>query len=133
MSNLKTVQDVYAAFGAGDIPAILAKLAENVEWEYGQGGKNEAPWLQPRSGRAAVGGFFESLGALEFHKFAPKELLESGNAVVALLDVDFTVKATGKRVAEEDEIHVWRFNSDGLVARFRHGADTHMHALAVKG
>jgi ketosteroid isomerase-like protein len=126
------VQAIYAAFGAGDIPAILSKLAENVDWEYGQG-ETGVPWLEHRSGRAAVGGFFESLGALEFRKFEPKEFLEAGDAVVALIDIDATVTATGKSIAEEDELHLWRFNSDGLVARFRHGVDTHKHHLAVKG
>jgi hypothetical protein len=54
LSNLKTVRDIYTAFGAGDVPAILSKLAPDVDWEYGQG-PNRAPWLQPRRGRDAVG------------------------------------------------------------------------------
>ena len=91
------------------------------------------PWLQRRSGRDAVAGFFESLGALDFHAFTPKELLDGGAVVVALIDIDVTVKATGKRITEVDEMHVWRFNAGGKVARFRHGADTHAHQLAVKG
>jgi ketosteroid isomerase-like protein len=129
MSNLSTVQDIYAAFGQGDIPTILSKLADDVDWEYAPG-PNDVPWLQRRSGRDAVGGFFESLAAMEFHTFAPKELLEGDGVVVTLLDVDFTVRATGKRVTERDEVHVWRFNADGKVASFRHGADTHAHQLA---
>jgi ketosteroid isomerase-like protein len=130
MSNVETVRGIYAAFGAGDVPSILARLADGVDWEYGQG-KNDVPWLQQRRGRDAVGGFFESLGALEFHAFTPKEILEAGDVVVALIDVEFTVKATGARVAEEDEIHVWRFGPDGKVIRFRHGADTHTHQRAI--
>lgn len=130
MSNLETVQRIYAAFGAGDIPAILVTLADDVDWEYGPGATS-VPWLQRRSGRAAVAGFFESLGGIEMHRFAPKQLIEGDGVVVALIDVEFTVKSTGKRLAEEDEIHVWRFNAQGQVARFRHGADTHAHQLAV--
>jgi ketosteroid isomerase-like protein len=131
MSNLKTVQGIYASFGAGDIPAILDKLDDDVEWEYGQGA-TDVPWLQPRRGRDAVAGFFESLQGAEFRVFAPKEMLESGNVVVALVDVDFTVNATGKQVKEEDEIHLWRFNGEGKVARFRHGVDTHRQHEAVQ-
>ena len=33
VSNLATVRGIYAAFGRGDIPAILDALAEDVEWE----------------------------------------------------------------------------------------------------
>ena len=131
MSNLNTVQDIYAAFGAGDVPSILASLADDVDWEYGPG-STDVPWLQHRSGHNAVAGFFNSLSAVDIHKFAPKELLETDGVVVALIDVDFTVKATGKRVTEEDEIHVWRFNADGKVARYRHGVDTHAAQLAIK-
>ena len=131
MSNTATVQSMYAAFGAGDVPAILAKLADDVDWGYGRV-PNDVPWLQPRRGREAVAGFFESLGALDFHTFAPKTLLESDGVVVALVDVDFTVKATGKRITEEDEIHVWRFNADGKVARFKEGLDSLAHQLALK-
>jgi ketosteroid isomerase-like protein len=131
MSNAKTVQDIYGAFGAGDIPAILSKLADDVDWEYGQS-KNDVPWLQPRRGRNAVGGFFEAIGAgLEFHKFVPKQIIDGGDTVVALVDIEVTVKATGKRITEEDEIHLWRFGPDGKVARFRHGVDTHAHHLAT--
>jgi ketosteroid isomerase-like protein len=132
VSNVETVQGIYAAFGSGDIPAILSKLADDVDWEYGQG-KNDVPWLQARRGRAAVGGFFESLAGADFTKFAPKEFIDGGDTVVALIDVELTVKATGKRITEEDEIHLWRFGPDGKVVRFRHGVDTHAHQMAVKG
>lgn len=33
MSNVDTVKEMYAAFGRGDIPAILDKLDENEEWD----------------------------------------------------------------------------------------------------
>jgi ketosteroid isomerase-like protein len=132
LSNLKTVQDIYSAFGAGDVPTILAKLAPNVKWEYGQG-PNDVPWLQPRRGRDAVGGFFESLAGADFHKFQPKQLIEGDGVVVAILDVELAVKATGKRANEEDEMHLWRFNAAGEVTSFRHGVDTHAHQVACAG
>jgi ketosteroid isomerase-like protein len=132
VSNAQTVQDIYAAFGQGDIPAILARLADDVDWGYGRIA-NDVPWLQRRRGSAGAQAFFESLGALEFHNFAPKQIIEGDGIVVSLVDIDFTVKATGKRVTEEDEIHVWRFNADGKVARFKEGLDTLAHQLAYKG
>ena len=131
MGNVQTVQEIYALFGAGDVPGILAKLADDVDWQYGSG-STDVPWLQHRKGRAAVGGFFEALGNLEFHNFAPKQLLEGDGVVVSLVDVEFTVKATGKRVAEENEVHVWHFNSAGQVSRFKEGLDSHAHQRAYK-
>ena len=32
MSPIETVQKMYAAFGKGEVPAILACLADDVEW-----------------------------------------------------------------------------------------------------
>jgi len=130
-NNTQTVQDIYAAFGRGDVPAILARLADDVEWEYGPR-TTDAPWLQPRRGRDAVAGFFEALGLLEITKFNPHTFLESGDTVVALIDLDGTVKATGKSIADSEEIHIWHFASDGKVARYRHG-DRHLHHTAYKG
>jgi ketosteroid isomerase-like protein len=131
MSHIETVKGMYEAFGRGDVPAILACLAEDVEWEYGVN-STEVPWFQPRRGRANIGAFFESLQAIEFHTFTPTRLLGDSKVVVALVDLEFTVKSTGKRVVEVDEVHIWWFNDKGEVQRFRHRADTHQQALALK-
>jgi ketosteroid isomerase-like protein len=132
MANTETVQQIYTAFGRGDIRAILERLADDVEWEYGVNA-TEVPWLQPRHGRAAVAGFFQSLAALEFHRFEPKTFLESGSVVVVLIDLEATVKATGQRIVEEDEAHIWHFDARGQVCRFRHRVDTHQHRAAWRG
>jgi ketosteroid isomerase-like protein len=128
----ETVRQIYQAFGRGDVGTILVHLAEDVEWEYGVT-STDVPWLQPRRGREAVAGFFQSLAAVEIHSFQPKVLLESGGVVVALIDLDATVRRTGARVVEEDEVHIWHFNPAGRVRRFRHRADTHQHWAAYAG
>lgn len=132
MGNLGTVQQIYAAFGRGDVPAILGHLHESVEWEYG-GNFTDVPWLQPRHGREGAGAFFVSLGEIDIHRFAVKNLLEGEGVVAALVDIEFTVKATGKKVVEEDEVHLWHFNSEGKASRFRHRVDTHQHQRAWSG
>jgi ketosteroid isomerase-like protein len=132
MSNLQTAQEIYQAFGSGDIPAILSKLSESVDWEYGAG-SSDVPWLQRRRGHEGAAAFFSSLGAIEIHRFVPKTFLEGERIVVVLVDIEFTVKATGKRVVEEDEVHIWHFDDQGKVARFRHRVDTQQHALAYRG
>jgi len=133
MPNADTVREIYAAFGRGDISTILGHLAPSVEWEYGFSAI-DVPWLQPRRGPAEVRQFFEgALLPLEIHKFHPKAFLESGNTVVVLADFEAMVKATGRRIVEEDEVHVWHFDPAGRVTRFRHVLDTHQHLLAYKG
>jgi ketosteroid isomerase-like protein len=36
MSNMQTVIEIYEAFGRGDLPTVLSKLSDSVEWEYGE-------------------------------------------------------------------------------------------------
>lgn len=131
MSNLETVQQIYAAFGAGDVPVILSKLAEDVEWDA-ESTLESVPLLLPRKGRDGVGAFFASMAAVDFTKFEPTAFLATSNVVVALIDVEFSVKATGKKVSQVDEAHIWRFNSEGLVTNFRHRVDTHAQHLAFE-
>jgi len=129
MSNLKTVQAIYEAFGRGDVPTILGYLADNVEWEYGIVSTN-VPWLQPRKGRDEVPKFFQSLADFEISKFEPKTFLESDNIVVVLIDLEGNVRSTKRTITEEDEVHIWHFDAKGKVARFRHRADTFQHWAA---
>ncbi|MBK9308808.1 MAG: nuclear transport factor 2 family protein [Nitrospira sp.] len=130
VTPLDTVKEIYASFGEGRIEAILSKLSEDVEWEYSNS-STSVPWLQPRTGRQNVAAFFQSLAAIDMKRFLPHTFLDGGQVVVVLLDVEFTVRATGAQVVETDEIHVWRFNAQGLVSRFKHGVDTHRHQLAI--
>jgi ketosteroid isomerase-like protein len=133
MSHTATVQSLYEAFGRGDVPAILEYLAEDVAWERWDSPLSAAeagiPYLQPRTGRAEVTGFFEALGGLEFHAFETYAFLESGDKVAVQVRIDVTVKGSGKRV-QDDEVHLWTFNAAGKVAAFRHYADTGKHIAA---
>ena len=129
--NTETVQEIYASFGRGDIPTILEKLREDIEWEH-DAMDHGVPWLLPRRGKAEVGRFFETLSQLEFLRFEPVAILEGGNQVVATIRVELVVKAT-RRAIRDFEAHLWTFDESGRVARFRHLADTHQHVVAVRG
>ncbi|MDY7230819.1 nuclear transport factor 2 family protein [Hyalangium rubrum] len=131
MSNLETVQSIYAAFSRGDVRSILEHLSEDVEWEYGVA-PNDVPWLQARHGRSGALEFLQSLQALEFHTFEPKTFLEAPRLVVVLVDIDLEVKATGQRIAEKEEVHIWRFDETGQVVRFRHAVDSYQHSRALR-
>ncbi len=131
MSNMQTVLTIYEAFGRGDVPTILGHLREDVEWEPGRTDIG-VPWLKPRQGRTNVPGFFESLGMLDIRRFEPTTLLERDDVVVAIVGLAFAVKATGRMVEEDDEVHIWRFDGQGKVASFCHKVDSHRHWLALQ-
>jgi uncharacterized protein len=130
MQNAKTVESIYAAFGRGDIAGILGALREDVEWDH-DAVDHGIPWLTPRQGRAQVAAFFETLRALDFRRFEPKRILADDTMAAAVIDVEIAVLATG-RVISDLELHLWTFDAQGKVARFRHVVDTHQHWLAAR-
>lgn len=129
MTNIEKVQQIYQAFGTGDVPTILGHLSDDVEWEYGVNSTN-VPWLQVRRGRDGAAAFFQSLAALEIRHFAVTAICESGSVVIALVNLEATVRATRRPIKEEDEVHLWHFDAAGKVFRFRHRVDSHQHWVA---
>lgn len=131
MTPIETVQQIYAAFGRGDVPFILSCLADDVQWEYATA-PNPIPWIQPLQGRAQVPKFFEALGAgMDITRFEVTKILGDDSTVVDLVTLEYTARATGRKVQEIDEVHIWHFDAAGKVARFRHRADTLLQATSV--
>lgn len=130
--HLTTVQNIYAAFGRGDVPAILEHISDECVWEYGPG-TSDVPWLQPRKGRAGAAEFFRIAGTeLEFKTFAPTAIVGDDKVVIVLATLEATVKRTGKTIREVDEPHIWHFDDQGRVVKFRHAADTLQQQRAVQ-
>ena len=132
--NAATVADFYAAFGRGDVPAILARLADDVAWDdwpdnFGQ--RAGVPHLTPRRGPAEVAEFFGLLGAYTVQDFAVLDVIGTGRQVVAEIRASFVLPGGG-RFADE-ELHLWTFDDEGRVVRFRHYVDTAKHVAAVRG
>ena len=126
--HVATVQSIYEAFGRGDIPAILDKLADDVRWEEwpdNHAQKSGVPWLQTRAGKEGTLDFFKVVGGFNFHEFQVRSLMAGGNQVAADVLVEATVPP-GVRFRDE-EIHLWTFDESGKVARFRHYLDTAKH------
>lgn len=129
--QVSVVNRIYEAFGAGDVPAILGFMAPEVEWEYAWT-ESPIPWLVPGRGPDHVGRFFQTLGEqLEFKSFTVNHVLSGDGVVVALASLEAVVRSTGRTIVEVDEPHIWHFDAEGRVCRFRHGADTLQHAHAI--
>jgi hypothetical protein len=120
-SNMDTVKQIYEAFGRGDVPAILDKLDDNVEWET-QAPVPDVPWLQARRGKANIPAFFEALAPLKITRFEPYEFFESGDRVCVL--IAFEATHLGRSYSFPINSHLWQFNSAGKVARYDHITDT---------
>jgi ketosteroid isomerase-like protein len=120
-ANVARVQELYQAFGRGDIEAILEQLADDVEWY--DPGPPAVPHAGRYHGRDDVARFFSVASeTLEFEDFQPRAFVASGDLVVALGSLRARVKATGRSYDNEWAMAwVWR---DGKVASWQIYEDT---------
>ena len=130
-----TVSDIYRAFAAGDLSAILERLDERVTWD-GDWADNSAQragvdHFAPRHGRDAVVGFFALIGSCTMHEFTVHDVLGSARQAVAQVTIELTLP-NGGRVRDE-ELHLWTFGPDGRVTALRHYGDTAKHIRAAAG
>lgn len=129
--NVATIQTIYGAFGRGDLPAILARVAEQTHWDFA-GGRPEVAWHAPITGRANLPKFFEALmSSVEMQKFEPREFMHCGPHVIVDVHIEYVVRKTGKRVAM-DQLHWWTLDATGHVARLVHYEDTAQVLEAVR-
>jgi ketosteroid isomerase-like protein len=134
VDNAATVAAIYDAFGRGDVPAILERLADDVAWD--QWSDNFAqragvPHLLARHGRNDVAGFFGVIGAWTVLDFAVLDVIGTGRQVAAEVRASFALP-NGVRFTDE-ELHLWTFDADGRVVRFRHYCDTAKHIAVSQG
>ena len=130
-ANLDLIRAIYEAFAAGDVPAVVARMAPEIVWNeaenfpYADGNPYRGP-------DAILGGVFARLGS-EWDGFAavPDEFLDAGNAIVVLGRYRGTFRATG-RALDAQMVHVWRVR-EGKAAAFQQYTATLAAARATGG
>ncbi len=120
-SNTTVIEQAYAAFGRGDIPSLLAVVADPVDWEF------VAPASLPFAGRRRspqeVADFFAVLaGFLDIQYFEPSEFIDGG-LYVTVLGAERGVVRHSQRPFETEWAHVATV-VDGKITRWRGFADT---------
>lgn len=109
-----TVQRMFAAFGEGDLDALLETVHPESQWTYF--GANPRLSNATFSGHERVRRFFEGiLQRLEMTSFNPEEFIAQGNTVVIFGNEAGTVRATGQPFRNE-----WTQKyvvEDGLITR----------------
>ncbi len=112
---LETVQAVYAAFGAGDLPALLSHLQPDVRWRFV--GDRAAPYTGEVQGHDAVAHWFGDVAKADaIQAFEPRQFL-AGSDHVTVLGWERTAAMPGGGVFESDWVHVWQLR-DGQVESF---------------
>ena len=120
--NTKIVQEAYAAFGRGDIQAILDRLDDNIVWNGVYGAGSNVPMGGQRRGKTAVAEFFKLVAThVNFTRFEPKEFVATGDKVVTL--GHYTAKTSAGKEFDSDFAMVFTMRN-GKVSAFQEFLNT---------
>lgn len=119
-SALQIIAAHYAASDRQDLPAMMAEMAEDVQWTEMAG----FPCAGTHVGSAQViERVFKVLGRdWQDYAFRLERLVDGGNTIVGIGDYSGTCRATG-RAMQARVVHVWQVEG-GLVRRFEQFTDT---------
>ena len=114
VENVAAVQAIYRAFATGDVPAVLAALSPDIEWNeaenfpYADGNPYHGP-------DAVLSGVFARIGG-DWDGFAvePREYLDAGDTVVMTGRYAGTHKGTGRAMTPW-VAHFWTFENGKAV------------------
>ena len=122
--NVQVVQKLYQALGAGDMPAVMAQLAEDMVL-VSPGPADLLPWAGEYRGPEALLQFVTTLGQdVELSGMELQEFIAQGDKVVALVRHTGRVRATGRSydlewanviTLREGKIAAMRFYQDSYV------------------
>ena len=120
--NIKVIQDVYEAFGRGDVEAIVAALSDDVDWAA-EASSTAAPWWGVRRGKEGAGQFFQDFGStMEVTDFTPISFAANDTDVLTVVRFSSVARATGKTSSMHLH-HFFRF-TDGKISYYRGTEDT---------
>lgn len=124
-----TVRGIYEAFGAGDVPRIIAALDPQVEWWEAESHPyaDRNPYV---GAEAILEGVFMRLGN-EWDGFtvAPDGILDAGETIISHGHYRGTFKNTGKHIRAQFA-HFFSFG-DGKIVKFQQYTDTAQFSEAV--
>jgi uncharacterized protein len=127
MSAKTVAENLYAAFAAGDVPAVVALLDDDIEWTEAAGFIYAGTYRGPDE---VLGGVFARLGGeWDGYKAQPSHIVGDGDDAIAVGTYSGTYKLTGKsfsaRFAHAIAVR------DGKVVRFEQIVDSAQVNLAL--
>jgi ketosteroid isomerase-like protein len=128
---IKTITEVYEAFGRGDVAAILDAVTDDVDWAA-EASSPAAPWYGVRHGKDAVAAFFSDFGStMEVEEFMPVSFAANDTDVLTVVRFRARSRSTG-RTAEMNLHHYFKFR-DGKIAFYRGSEDTTQTEAVLQG
>jgi len=119
-TNKEIVANAYASFAAGDVPAALGAMADDIAWTEADGFPLAGTYIGPQ---AVLEGVFMRLGEIgDDFAVLPDQFVADGDTVVALGNYRWKRRSSGAP-AEVKMVHVWTVR-DGKAVAFQQHVDT---------
>jgi hypothetical protein len=115
IDNTEQVKKIFEAFGRGDVGYILDQLADDARFVSHL--DTVVPWAGDFKGKEEVARFFQALGgSVEVTGHPVNSLVAQGDTVVAMGDVSFQVRETGK-AGSSSWVYIFKL-ADGRVQSY---------------
>lgn len=118
-TNVEILKSGYEDFEKGDVEAVLARMADDIEWIEPEGMPFRGTYRSPAAVRENV--FEPALEGFETFAVEPDRFVDGGSTVVALGAFRATTE-DGERI-DSPFAHVWELE-DGRIVRFQNYTDT---------
>lgn len=109
---LALAREVYEAYAEADLVPLFEMLDENVVWRSHS--HPSSPFHGVHHGIEAIQAYFAKLSTVDIQRFDLKTLVESGDKVIALLDIRRVAVDTGQ-VFEGQFVHVMRLKNGRII------------------
>jgi ketosteroid isomerase-like protein len=120
--NVNAVKAIYQAFGRGDVPAVVAAMSPDIEWNEAENFpySDRNPYRGPE---AILGGVFGRIGTeWEGFNVHPDQFLDAGDTVIMTGRYVGKCNATGNDMNPQ-VAHFWKLE-DGKAVKFQQLVDT---------
>lgn len=129
-SPVDIVQSIYAAFGRGDIPAVIEACAPDCIWRMAADERyrdtNPVAFHIPRQGREGVAAFFQAMATAPVKlDLAITSMGQGAHGEVYASTAESWVNPTTGKKADIETVHRWKLDAQGRVVEFMAFVDTH--------
>lgn len=129
-ANIAIVKDIYAAYGRGDVAAIMQHISDDLEHFAVVADRQAAPWHIQIAKKQDVPRFFQALaGSCEFTRFEPRDFAAGGDYVYCTVSFDSTFRHNGRKLSVDNVMHRFKLKN-GKVVEWRGTEDTALIAAA---
>ena len=119
-TNKEIIENAYASFASGDVPAALGAMADDINWTEAEGFPLAGSYVGPQ---AVLEGVFMRLGEIgDDFAVLPEQFVADGDTVVALGTYQWKHKSSGEP-ATVKMVHVWNLDG-GKAVSFQQHVDT---------